>query len=221
MLLLNWLLWMFAAYLVGSLSPSYLAVRSVKGIDLRHYGTGTLGGSNAAEQLGRPWLLVFVALDLLKGLVPGLLLRLWGFDVSIVVLVSVAIVVGHNWSLYLGFAGGRGLATTAGVLLVWDVRLLLLLLLFLVLSEAAGHSGIGPMLGSLLLAPGAWLLGDAPQVVAGCALLVLVLAGKRLEANRLPLPKDPGARRAVLWRRFWLDRDVPRGQPWEERKRFN
>lgn len=62
--------------------------------------------------------------------------------------------------------------------------------------------------------------GPAPVVFGGAAIALIVMA-KRPEANRLPLPAGPAARRVVRWRRLRWDRDVPRDQPWEERGRFD
>ena len=76
------------------------------------------------------------------------------------------------------------------------------------------------MLLVFLLGPYAWLLCmQAPVIVGGFVLTVLV-AVKRLEANRLPLPADPRHRRAVLWRRLWSDRDLS-AEHWEKRGRFD
>ncbi len=208
------------AYLWGSLSPSFLVARWAGGIDLRRYGSGNVGSSNVGEQLGSAWTIGVGFLDLVKGCVPVLLLRAGGFDEGSTLLAGLATVMGHNWSLYLRFTGGRGMATTIGVLLAWDARLALLLLGALVAGGSLRASASGALIGLVLLAPGAWVLGDVPELVAACALLALLIAVKRLEANRLPLPADSRQRRMVLLRRLWQDRDVPRDQPWQERRRI-
>ncbi len=220
MLMPSALLWILAAYAWGSISPAFIVARVMKGIDLRHYGSGNIGSSNVGEQMGRSWTFVIGLADLLKGFVPGALARTWGLDWSLVVLLSLAVMVGHNWSLYLGFTGGRGLATMLGVLIAWDPRLFVLVLIFFGLSQVTKDSGKGPLIGALALAPIAWLLGDPPAVVLASLVLATIIALKRLEANRLPLPRDRREQRTVLWRRLWMDRDVPRDQPWQERKRF-
>ncbi len=113
------------------------------------------------------------------------------------------------------------MATALGVLFAWDVRLPILLLLVMAVGQAFKRGALASVVGLALLAPGAWLVGDVAEIVAACALLTLLIAFKRLEANRLPLPQDPRAKRAVLWRRLWMDRDVTPDQPWEKRKRFD
>ncbi len=206
------------AYLWGSLSPSFLVARWGKGIDLRCYGSGNIGSSNLGEQLGRAWTLMAGVLDLIKGFVVVFLLRVDGFDERSMMLAGLATVVGHNWSIYLGFTGGRGMATTIGILFAWDGRLALVLLGVLGAGWWMKQSAPGALSGLIMLAPGAWLLGHSPELVAACALLAFIIAVKRLEANRLPLPADTHQRRMTLLRRLWQDRDVPRDQPWQERR---
>jgi glycerol-3-phosphate acyltransferase PlsY len=209
-----------AAYLWGALSPADFIARR-RGIDLRHYGSGNIGASNLGEQLGPAWKVIAGLADVFKGWAPAALARLWGAEMATVVLVGLATVAGHNWSIWLGLRGGRGIAAALGCCLAWDLRLVVLVLLLFAVAEVTRQGGLISMLALILLAPAAWLWRDPTAVVAGSAALALLIALKRLGANRLPLPRDPRERRAVLWRRLWLDRDVPGDQAWEKRRRFD
>lgn len=211
---------LLGAYLWGSLSPADFIARWRRGIDLRRYGSGNVGASNVGEQVGTAWKIVAGLADVFKGWAPAALADRLGFDTPTVVLVGLAVVAGHNWSLWLAFLGGRGIAATLGVLCAWDLRLVVLTLLLFAVAEVTKRGGLISMLALLLLAPATVLFGDPAPMVMGSAALTLLIAAKRLEANRLPLPRDPQERRAVLWRRFWLDRDVPADQAWETRRRF-
>lgn len=217
---INALVLAVAGYLWGSISPSFVIVRWRKGIDLRHVGTGTVSGSGVGSQLGRPWMVLIAMLDGMKGIIPPALAVALGYDWVSVVVLSLSILVGHNWSLYLALHGGRGLSTTLGIALVWDARLCVYLAITFVLGLFTRAAGFPPIAGILMLAPLAWLLGDRPEVVAGSAALALIVVLKRLEGNRLPLPAGGWAKAMVFWRRLWLDRDVPLDQPWEERERI-
>lgn len=210
-----------ASYLWGSISPAYLVARIKKGIDLRQYGTGTVGGSNVGKQIGVAWMFAVGALDVLKGLLPPALMRGWGFEPGIVIAGSLATVIGHNWSAYLGFKGGRGIGTTVGMLLAWNMWLALVLLFALAIGLILKQGAPSTASGLILLAPIASVIGDAPETVWGCALLALIIFLKRLEANRLPLPRDTKEKRAVLWRRLWLDRDIASDQLWQARGRID
>jgi glycerol-3-phosphate acyltransferase PlsY len=220
MLAIELLLLCLGAYLWGSLSPSYVIARWRWGIDLRRYGSGNVGSSNVGEQLGLAWKIAAGLADVFKGCVPATLARWLGFDLAATVMIGLATLIGHNWSLFLGFSGGRGIAVTLGVLCVWELRLVVFLLMCFMLPHVLGWGGLISMAALALLAPAAWLLQTPPSVITGCVLIALLVALKRLEANRLPLPGNVKEKRAVLWRRLWLDRDVPPEQPWEKRGKF-
>lgn len=210
-----------ASYLWGSIPPSYIVARFKKGIDLRRYGTGTVGSSNVGKQLGIAWMFAVGALDLLKGMLPPVLGQAWGFDLGIAVLASLGTVIGHNWSVYLGFKGGRGIGTTVGMLLAWDMWLAIVLLFALTVGLIIKQGAPSTAVGLILLAPIAAITDDAANMVWGCTFLAIIIFAKRLEANRLPLPQNAKEKRAVLWRRLWLDRDIASDQAWQERGRIN
>lgn len=112
-----------AAYLVGAVPSGYLIARA-KGVDIRKVGSGNIGATNVFRTLGRPWgILTFVA-DALKGLVPTYVFPLVAeryagvtSGCGLPLLCAVMTIVGHNWPVYLGFRGGKGVATTAGCLI--------------------------------------------------------------------------------------------------------
>lgn len=105
-------------YLLGSIPTGVLVSRWGYGLDLRRAGSGNIGATNALRVLG-PWpALLVLAVDVGKGALAVWLASLLGGETTAQVLAGLAAVLGHNWSLYLGFQGGRGIATTLGVLLV-------------------------------------------------------------------------------------------------------
>ena len=114
------------AYLAGAVPTPYLIARLIKGIDIRQYGSGNVGGSNVIRQLGKGWMVPLAAVEfLLKGLSPALLAYvILGDDLpaearSSPLLLSVPLValVGNNWSVFLRFQGGRGLMVVCGMTL--------------------------------------------------------------------------------------------------------
>jgi glycerol-3-phosphate acyltransferase PlsY len=209
-----------AAYLWGSISPSAFIARRARGVDLSRYGSGNVGASNLGALLGGSWKVVGFVADVLKGWAAPAAASLLGFDTAVVVLVGLATVVGHSWSIWLGFRGGRGIAAGAGVLCAWDVRYFVIIPLVLGVGWITGRAALTTMIIVFLLGPSAWLLGMPAPIIVGGTVLTLLIAVKRLEANRLPLPADPRDRRAVLWRRLWSDRDLSGEHPWEKRGTF-
>jgi glycerol-3-phosphate acyltransferase PlsY len=115
-----------AAHLIGALPCAYLIVRWRKGIDIRTVGSGNVGATNAGRLLGFRYFLLVFALDFAKGFLPtwGLprLVHAWGGAVEpwLPVAVAVAAILGHNFPIYLGFRGGKGVATSLGAISALD-----------------------------------------------------------------------------------------------------
>jgi glycerol-3-phosphate acyltransferase PlsY len=103
------------SYLLGSVSFSIVIAKWVKGIDIRQHGSGNAGATNTLRVLGKgPGILVFV-LDIAKGVAAVLIGRVLGENEWIPVLCGLAAIVGHNWPIWFRFKGGKGIATTVGV----------------------------------------------------------------------------------------------------------
>lgn len=104
------------AYFLGSVPFGYVIPRLARGIDIRTVGSGNIGATNVARAMGRKWAILVFALDLLKGAVPSFLGARAGGP-ALGAAAGMAAVCGHNWSYFLAFRGGKGVATTAGVFL--------------------------------------------------------------------------------------------------------
>lgn len=101
-------------YLFGSIPFSFLIPWS-KGIDIRKKGSGNVGGTNVLRTLGPKWGALSIALDFLKAFVPVLIIRsLFGVDLWVPLLALLSVVLGHDYSIFLKFKGGKGVASTVG-----------------------------------------------------------------------------------------------------------
>ncbi|MFD0958799.1 glycerol-3-phosphate 1-O-acyltransferase PlsY [Paenibacillus chungangensis] len=104
------------SYLIGSISFSIVIAKLVKGIDIRQHGSGNAGATNTLRVLGRgPGLMVFV-LDIGKGIGAVLIGHVASDNGWVPVLCGLAAIIGHNWPIYFRFKGGKGIATTVGVI---------------------------------------------------------------------------------------------------------
>src|SRR5918997_4580737 len=103
-----------ASFLVGAVPWGFLLGKASRGIDLRTVGSGGTGATNVLRTLGPRASVVVALLDILKGVLPVLLARSAGFDSTWVAAAAVATVAGHCWSPFIGFKGGKGVATGAG-----------------------------------------------------------------------------------------------------------
>ncbi|MBF0511949.1 MAG: glycerol-3-phosphate 1-O-acyltransferase PlsY [Candidatus Omnitrophica bacterium] len=113
------------AYFIGAIPVAYMAGRFYKNIDIREYGSGNMGATNAFRVLGKgPGTLVLL-LDILKGLIPiTLLANIFDLHAPLaLVLIAVAAVAGHNWTVFMKFKGGKGMATSLGVLIGLAIQL--------------------------------------------------------------------------------------------------
>ena len=117
------------SYLIGSIPTGYIFGRALKGIDIRKFGSGNVGATNALRILGKPAGIAVLVLDILKGFVAVFFLgniiaaRITGIsDITTRVLLGLSCICGHNWTIFLRFKGGKGMATTLGVLLGLAVK---------------------------------------------------------------------------------------------------
>ena len=119
-------LMILSAYLVGAISPGFLLVRMLRGIDLRTVGSGSLGARNVGRVLGKKGFYFPLVMDILKGVIIVLLARKLEFPHGVVGAVVVAVIVGHIWPLWLHFQGGKGIATSLGAFVAFDYKILLM-----------------------------------------------------------------------------------------------
>ncbi|GIP20128.1 glycerol-3-phosphate acyltransferase 1 [Paenibacillus sp. J22TS3] len=105
------------SYLLGSISFSVVLAKTLKGIDIRQHGSGNAGATNTLRVLGKGPAVLVLTLDVLKGIAAVWLGRWLGGDSEWVpALCGIAAIVGHNWPIYFRFRGGKGIATTIGVM---------------------------------------------------------------------------------------------------------
>lgn len=125
-----------ACYLIGSIPTSFLVAKYLKGIDIREHGSGNVGATNTARVVGKfPGLLV-LAIDILKGwvcvaLVAKMFVRLGvtAFEPdTYALMLGCTAIIGHIWTVFLGFKGGKGIATSSGVFLAVAPKVFLIAL---------------------------------------------------------------------------------------------
>lgn len=105
------------AYLIGNLSPSYLIGKLAKNIDIREHGSGNAGATNVLRVMGKKFAALTFIVDALKGVLAVVAVRyFFGEDYAMV--AGIFVVVGHNWPFILKFKGGKGVATSIGLILV-------------------------------------------------------------------------------------------------------
>jgi glycerol-3-phosphate acyltransferase PlsY len=153
------MLWiaLLTAYLLGSLPFAYWIAHSARGIDPRTVGDGNLGAKNVFLNVGHTEGLLVGLLDIGKGTAAITLARALDLDLAALLMVGLAAVLGHNWSLFLHLQGGQGMATTVGVLLALLPRETLLgILVIALVLVITRHWDFACSVGLALIPVAAW-----------------------------------------------------------------
>ena len=182
-----------AAYLLGSVAFAVLLVRLSTGKDIRTEGSGNAGATNVLRAHGRGLGLAVAALDIAKGALAVVLVRLATADPRYAAAAAFAAVLGHVFPLFYGFRGGKGVATAVGAFLVlapWAT--LVCVGIFFVVVAVTRYVSLGSIVAIVLLPPVAGLVFHAPRsvVLAAAATAVLVVLKHRDNLQRLASGKE-------------------------------
>jgi glycerol-3-phosphate acyltransferase PlsY len=179
-------LWTLAGYLAGAVPTSYLVSRYGAGIDLRQHGSKNLGATNVYRVLGWRFAIPVGLFDIAKGAVPVALAPTdpgW-----LPVLVGAAAVTGHVFPVFMGFRGGKGVATAAGVVLaIAPLPLGASAAVWVAALVATGYVSVASMLGAIVFPVGVLLLGptNAYTLSVGTSLALFIVYTHRSNIQRL------------------------------------
>lgn len=151
--MLVYLIIIITAYLLGNISTSYIVAKRLAGVDIRTQGSGNAGSTNVLRTLGKKaGALTFIG-DVLKGLIAVLIARFIAYGVNLdnttcAYIAVVAVVLGHNYPVFLGFKGGKGVATSLGSMLGMNPLVALLCLgFFIIIVAITKYVSLGSILG--------------------------------------------------------------------------
>lgn len=176
------------SYLLGAIPTSYLAGKWARGIDLRKHGSGNLGATNAFRVLGWRIALPVLLIDVLKGWVPAFVFpRLVEGSVGWALAYGAMAIVGHVFSIYVRFKGGKGVATSAGVFLALaPLATLIGLVIWLILVASTRIVSVASIVAALTLpATLYWTQGVGPVFWLSIALAAFVIYAHRANIRRL------------------------------------
>lgn len=175
------------SYLLGSLSFSILIAKWVKGIDIRQHGSGNAGATNTLRVLGKgPGLFVFI-LDIAKGVAAVWLGHAFSENGLLPVLCGLAAIIGHNWPVWFKFKGGKGIATTIGVIATLAfVPALLAGIAAIVIIALTRYVSLGSLVFAALTPIGIALLHYSLPLLLG-SLVLAVFAFIRHRSNIVKL----------------------------------
>ena len=195
------LLGIILSYLLGSIPTAYIAGRLYKKIDIREHGSGNVGATNVFRVLGKEAGIIVLVIDILKGLLAvSVLANILGLtEVWQRVVLALAAVSGHNWTIFLQFKGGKGMATSLGVLIgltiaIASIRMVVLvtMLAWLVSFFLTGIVSLSSIIAGVVL-PIIMALTNQPfaLVCLGVIICIFVVFRHRPNIKRLLLGQEP------------------------------
>jgi len=214
-----WFALISGAYFLGSVPASYLVARLSRGIDLRKYGTGQVGGGNLWRMTSWRFGLPVGIFDLGKGLAMVWAAQAAGLDIAQQIAVGAAAVIGHNWPVFLRFSGGRGIGTVIGVILILplinDMTPWVAAAFFTILIAGTlilRSSPLPALLGAAAM-PLVSLFFEPLSVTLGFLAIFLIIVTKRLTAPRPEGAASISKGRLLLYR-LLFDRDIGNRKVW-------
>lgn len=175
------------SYVLGSIPNGLLLGKGIWGVDLRQHGSGNIGATNAWRTIGKVGGFSIFFLDMLKGAISAYLgLHLGGSELAGIICGLLAI-VGHSWSLFLGFKGGKGVATGLGViatLMPWVT--IIVFLVWLAIVKATGYVSLGSIVAAVLVPVLALFMGlHTDFLVLGLIAAVFIVYRHKSNIGRL------------------------------------
>lgn len=188
------------AYILGSV-PFGLLVAKAKGVNIRAVGSGNIGATNVFRSIGKgPGIFTFVC-DFLKGFIPALVFAKWVGRENFGLLFGMLAILGHNFPVFLKFKGGKGIATSAGMLagvagqaVLWGIGTWLLVFL------ASGFVSLASIVAAAVIAVAGWLIPTYGWLKAIMLTVLAALAIYRHKANIQRLLKGE-ENRFNLWKK--------------------
>lgn len=151
---INIILVFIACYLLGSIPSSYILGKLLKGIDIRQFGSGNVGATNALRVLGTKIGIITLCFDMIKGVLAIMLGRLLLFESGNLTLIGcgLAAILGHIFTIFLSFKGGKGVATSAGVFIALIPQAVIIsLIVFILTVWLSKYVSLGSILAAIAL----------------------------------------------------------------------
>ena len=163
----------FIAYIIGAIPTGYLIVKTKTGDDIRTIGSGSTGATNVKRVLGKKWFFITLLLDAFKGALPVILAKLFvtvGVSFGLApVIAAIAVIIGHSKSCFLGFKGGKSVASGTILALNWMVGAIIAVI-WGTITYTTKYVSVGSII-ALLLSPFLMYFFKAPiAYICYCAL---------------------------------------------------
>ena len=180
------------SYLIGAIPTGFIFCKLIKKIDIRKQGSGNIGATNVFRALGRIWGIVTLLIDIMKGYIcVKILPQYCGQAIvsyeAVCVILGVAVIAGHVWTVFLKFKGGKGVATSAGVFLAlsWKATLLAIVV-FAIVFAISRYVSLGSICSAVALPIGMYLWKEPKlYLIVSMVISVLVVLKHKPNIRRL------------------------------------
>jgi glycerol-3-phosphate acyltransferase PlsY len=182
------------AFLLGSIPFGLVISRIFYGRDIRQFGSGNIGAMNALRALGKGGAIAVLVLDAAKGVIPALVIMRVLHDTHLAAIVAACAVLGHCFSPWLGFKGGKGVATSFGAILAlsWPAGIASIAG-WLVGALATTYSSVGSMLGNIVAPFALWYFTRDPWLTGfGVFAAILIVYTHRGNIARIRQGRENG-----------------------------
>lgn len=149
--MINYLM-VIMCYFIGNISFSYLLTKIIIKKDIRNFGSGNAGTTNVLRVLGKKYAVLVLIGDALKGMIPIVLAQVFITNETFIALCGLAVILGHNWPVFMNFRGGKGIATSIGVFVIYDpIIALICVSIGVIIIIFSKYVSLGSIMGMAIL----------------------------------------------------------------------
>ncbi len=216
---LTFILLIAGSYLLGAVPTAYLVAKWRRGIDIRRYGSGNVGASNVMAVVSKRWSIAVTLFDIGKGALAVWAAQLLGLGTAQQAVIGLAAIIGHNWTVFLGFQGGRGIFTSLGVIIMLSPWVGLIAAVTTYIFAPFKQISLGVTVTLLILPLISWFfsqpLGIMEPLPVSLAFLMIFLIAmlRRFTAPKSPLSASVSAGELII-NRLLFDRDIRNRDEW-------
>lgn len=214
------LLALILCYFLGSFPTAYVAGKVLRGIDITRVGSKNVGGTNIWQTVSRRAAILVSLADIAKGAIAILIAKALSTSFPVQIACGLLAIVGHNWTPFLRFKGGRGMACATGIVLMLAPGEFLAVSPLIVLGFILKNLSLATIVSASALPLFGWALSKDPILALGLTGIPFLMLIKRITANWEPFtPGIPAY--SVLINRILLDRDIFDREAWVKRNLLN
>jgi len=179
------------SYLLGSIPNGYIFGKQFAGKDIRNYGSGNVGATNVARVAGYKVGLLVAILDITKGFLSVYIAKAFllpEYSMAFVFTAAILAIIGHNWSIFLSFQGGKGVATSVGVILsLFPLSFIVLFIVWIIMIIITKMVSVGSILGAISLPISILFIysSESSYIIFGIIIALLVIFSHRSNIKRI------------------------------------